>query len=101
MHVFTHMLGAVHGQAPPHVTVDGHTHGPLDAYFNCLTPSTAATMSKALTSALSSGRLGCNCEIAFTGAPSTNFNLLTTARTSRDSGCVVIDGGLKLDAASP
>jgi len=42
----------------PHVTADGHGHGPLNEYANCFTAATTATMSKALMSALSSGRLG-------------------------------------------
>jgi len=88
VHVFTHMLGLGHPvpQGPPHVTADGHTHGPLNPYFNPLTPSTTATMSKALTFAFSSGGLGCNWVIAFTRAPGRFFNLLTTDATSRASG---------------
>ena len=85
VHVFTHIPAQpVHD--PPHVTADGHGHGPLNAYFTPLTASTTATMSKALTFALSSGTLGCNWVMAFTRAPGRFFNLLTTAATSRASG---------------
>ena len=71
MHVFTHndpapnavthTPGVVQATLPiaePHVTADGHGHGPLNEYANPFTASTTATMSKALTSALSSGRFG-------------------------------------------
>ena len=88
VHVFTHVLGLGHvpPQAVAHVIADGHTHGPLNAYFTPLTPSTTATMSKALTFAFSSGTLGCNWVMAFTRAPGRFFNLVTTAATSRASG---------------
>ena len=85
----THGVGLVQATLPaagPHVTADGHAHGPPNAYANCFTASTTATMSKALRSAFSSGRLGCNCEIAFTGAPATFLNLLTNWVTSTALG---------------
>ena len=85
VHVFTHIPAQpVHD--PPHVTVDGHGHGPLNPYFNPFTASTVAAMSKALTSAFSSGTLGCNWVMAFTRAPGALFNLLTTAAMSRALG---------------
>ena len=68
VHVFTHKAPASnavsHGALPdvhvtlPHGTADGHGHGPLYAYAFCFTASTTATMSKALMSALSSGKFG-------------------------------------------
>ena len=70
-HVFTHMAPApnavTHGVAVvqatlpiagPHGTVDGHGHGPLNAYANPFAPSTTATMSKEFKFALSSTRFG-------------------------------------------
>ena len=67
VHVLTHMApvpnAVTHGVTVeqlvlPHITVDGHAHGPLNAYANCFTASTTATMSKALMSAFNSGKLG-------------------------------------------
>src|SRR3989304_2742649 len=59
-------------------------------------------MSKALMSAFISGRLGCNWVIAFTRAPGTLFNFLTTSAMSKTLGCVVVvDGGLNSNPTSP
>jgi hypothetical protein len=109
-HVFTHFdpapFAVTHGVSveqavTPHVTADGHVHGPLNAYLTNFTPSTTAATSKALTSAFGSITLGCIEVIGFTRAPDKFFNLLTTAATSRASGCVAAAGGLKFGAASP
>ena len=66
--VFTQMdpgpNAAVHGAGPdghatlPHVTSDGHGHGPPNGYAKPLTLSTTAAMSKALRSPFSSGKFG-------------------------------------------
>src|SRR3990172_4853121 len=88
LHVFTHIapepnavthtVGVVQATLPiagPHVTADGHAHGPLNEYANCFTASTTATMSKALMSAFNSGKFCCICAIALIGALATFLNL--------------------------
>jgi len=96
----THTAGLAQGVLPQ-VAVEGHGHGPLKAYANPFTASTTATMSKALRSALISGRLGCNWEIAFTGAPATFLNLLTNWAMSVTLGWVEVAGGLNGVSTSP
>src|SRR3989304_4343045 len=90
LHVFTHKdpapnavthgVGLVQDTLPsagPHVTADGHAHGPLNAYANCFPAPPPPRMSRALRPPFSSGRWVCSCAIAFPGAPATFLNLLT------------------------
>jgi len=67
VHTFTHLDPApkalMHGVSlvqavDPHVTNDGHAHGPLKAYFTPFNASTTAKMSNTLILAFNSGRLG-------------------------------------------
>ena len=81
----------VHGVGDEHarrlqVASDGHGHGPLKGYASSFTAPTTATMSRALISALSSGRLACSWAMALIGEPGTFLNLLTSWVTSIASG---------------